>query len=98
MGRFGRGWQLARHSWSVVRADRSLAVFPVISALAGLVTAAAFFGSAAGIVAGTRLDWLGIVLAVIGLYLIIAIGIFCGVALSACAARALEGHDTTVFE
>jgi hypothetical protein len=98
MGRFGRGWQLANHSWSVVRADRSLVVFPMVSAIAGIIAAAVFFGAGAGLIAGTKTDWLGIVIAVIGVYLIIAIGIFCGVALSACAARALEGHDTTVFE
>jgi Family of unknown function (DUF6159) len=98
MGRFARGWQLAKHSWSVVQADRSLAVFPVISAIAGIVTAGVFFGAGAGIIAGTKADWAGIVLAVIGLYLITAIGIFCGVALSACAARALDGQDTTVAE
>jgi Family of unknown function (DUF6159)/Protein of unknown function (DUF4013) len=98
MGRYRRGWALAKHSWGVVKADRSLVVFPIISAIAGIVTAAVFFGAGAGIIAGTRADWIGIVLAVIGVYLLIAIGIFCGVALSACAARALEGHDTTVGE
>ncbi len=98
MGRYRRGWQLAKHSWAVVKADRSLAVFPVISAIAGAVTAVVFFGAGAGIIAGTHADWVGIVLGVIGVYLLIAIGIFCGVALSACAARALEGHETTVGE
>lgn len=98
MGRYRRGWALAKHSWGVVKADRSLVVFPIISAIAGITTAAVFFGAGAGIIAGTHADWVGIVLAVIGVYLLIAIGIFCGVALSACAARALEGHDTTVGE
>ena len=98
MGRIGRGWQLAKQSWSVVRGDRSLIVFPIVSAIAGIITAIVFFGAGVGLIAGTKTDWLGIVIAVIGVYLIIAIGIFCGVALSACAARALEGHDTTVGE
>lgn len=98
MGRYRRGWELAKHSWGVVKADRSLVVFPIISAIAGIVTAVVFFGAGAGIIAGTHADWVGIVLAVIGVYLLIAIGIFCGVALSACAALALEGHETTVSE
>ena len=98
MGRIGRGWQLAKQSWAVVKTDRSLVVFPIVSAIAGIVTAAIFFGAGVGLIAGTKTDWLGIVIAVIGVYLIIVIGIFCGVALSACAARALEGHDTTVSE
>jgi uncharacterized protein DUF6159 len=98
MGRLGRGWHLAQQSWAVVKADRSLVVFPIVSAVAGIVTAVIFFGAGTGLIAGTKTDWLGIVIAVIGVYLIIAIGIFCGVALSACAARALEGHDTAVAE
>lgn len=98
MGRFGRGWQLTKHSWSVVRADRSLLIFPVISALAGIVTAAVFFGAGAGIVSASDKDWIAIPFVVVGLYLIIVIGIFCRVALSACAARSLEGQDTTVGE
>jgi hypothetical protein len=51
-----------------------------------------------GRIAGTHADWVGIVLAVIGVYLLIAIGIFCGVGLTAFAARALDGHDTTIGE
>ena len=97
-GRFSRGWQLTKDSWAVVRADRSLVVFPIVSAIAGIVTAGVFFGTGAGIVTATDDDWLGIPFVVVGLYLLIVLGIFCGVALSACAARSLEGHDTTVGE
>jgi hypothetical protein len=35
---------------------------------------------------------------VVGLYPLIALSIFCNVALSACAVRALEGHDTSAGE
>jgi hypothetical protein len=98
MGRLGRGWQLTKESWAVIRSDRSLVVFPVISGIAGVVTAAVFFGAGAGIVSASDQDWVAIPFVVVGLYVIIAIGIFCGVALSACAARSLEGQDTTVSE
>ena len=30
MGRIGRGWQLTKTSWRVLRSDRSLAAFPVL--------------------------------------------------------------------
>jgi len=33
-GRISRGWTLAKRSWAVLRADRSLAWFPVASGLA----------------------------------------------------------------
>jgi Family of unknown function (DUF6159) len=98
MGRWARGWQLTKTSWRVVAGDRSLIAFPVISAIAALICAGIFFGAGAGVLGSNSLEWVGIVLIVIGLYLLIAISVFCGVALSACASRALEGQDTTVSE
>jgi Family of unknown function (DUF6159) len=98
MGRFARGWQMTKQSWAVVRADRSLLVFPVVAAGAGIATSIVFFGAGAGIVAASKDDWLAVPFVVAGLYVLVAIGIFCSVALSACASRALEGHDTTIAE
>jgi uncharacterized protein DUF6159 len=98
MGRMARGWALTKRSWAILRADRSLFIFPVIAAVAGIVTAGVFFGAGAGLIAASSADWAGIPFFVVGLYLLVALGIFCSVALSACAARALEGHDTTVGE
>ncbi len=98
MGRWARGWQLTKTSWSVVRSDRSLVAFPVISGVAALVCALVFFGAGAGLMSTKNLDILGIVVIVIGLYLLIVICVFCGVALTACASRSLEGHDTTIGE
>jgi hypothetical protein len=93
-----RGWALTKRSWAIVRADRSLLVFPVIAAVAGLLTALVFFGAGAGLVAASDADWVAIPFVVVGLYVLVALGIFCSVALSACAAQALEGRDTTVSE
>lgn len=98
MGRWARGWQLTKTSWSVVRTDRSLVAFPIISGVAALVCALVFFGAGAGLMSTKSLDILGIVVIVIGLYLLIVISVFCGVALTACASRSLEGHDTTIGE
>ncbi|HEY2635873.1 MAG TPA: DUF6159 family protein [Solirubrobacteraceae bacterium] len=98
MGRIGRGWDLTKRSWAVVKADRSLLVFPIIAAAAGIVVAGVFFGAGAGVVAASDKDWAAIPFVVVGLYLLILIGTFCNVALAACATRALEGEDTTVSE
>lgn len=98
MGRFARGWQMTKQSWAVVKADRSLLVFPVVAAGAGIAASIVFFGAGAGVIAASKNDWIGIPFLVVGLYVLVAIGIFCSVALSACASRALEGHDTTVAE
>jgi hypothetical protein len=98
MSRWARGWELTKTSWSVVKADRSLIAFPVISGIAALICALVFFGAGAGLMSSKSLEIVGIVVIVIGLYLLIVISVFCGVALTACAARSLEGHDTTVGE
>lgn len=96
MGRISRGWQLTKESWSVIRADRSLLVFPVVAGIAALVFAAAFGGGALALLDTSTP--LAIVLAVIGAYLLTVASVFCNVALMACAARALDGADTTPGE
>ena len=36
-GRIRRGWELAKQSWRVVKGDKSLLVFPIVSVALGLV-------------------------------------------------------------
>jgi Family of unknown function (DUF6159) len=96
MGRIGRGWQLSKESWAIVKADRSLLVFPVVAGIGALIAVAAFGGAGAGVYSTS--EPLAIVIGVIGLYVVIAVSTFCNVALTACAARALEGADTTPSE
>lgn len=42
MGRFARSWQMFKASWRVLRSRKELAVFPLLSGAAGLVTAIVF--------------------------------------------------------
>jgi len=98
MGRMARGWALTKQSWAVVRGDRTLLVFPVVAAVAGLLAALLLFGAGAGVVAATGSGWAGAPLFALGVYALTVISVFCSVALAACAARALEGHDTTFAE
>jgi len=39
---FSRSYELVRHSWAVLRQDREIMIFPVLSGLASLVVAASF--------------------------------------------------------
>ena len=96
MGRMGRGWALSKESWAIVKADRSLLVFPVIAGIGALIAVAVFGGAGAGLYSTSAP--LAIAIAVIGLYVVIAFSIFCNVALAACAARSLEGEDTRPSE
>lgn len=98
MSRVGRGWALARQSWAVVRADRSLLAFPAVSAVCALVVAAVFFGVGAGVGAAADSFWVALPFLVAGVYLLIVIGQFCAVALAACATASLDGADTTFAE
>jgi Family of unknown function (DUF6159) len=98
MGRIGRGWALTKQSWAVVKADRSLLVFPVVSAVCALVVAAIFFGAGAGLGASTNSVWVAVPFIVVGAYLLIVVAQFCAVALAACATRSLDGADTTFSE
>jgi hypothetical protein len=52
MQRIRNSWELAKVSWSVLRSDKSLAVFPFLSALAGL----AVVGVVAGLIAATGVN------------------------------------------
>jgi Family of unknown function (DUF6159) len=94
VGRIGRGWQLTKESWVVVRRDRSLMVFPVVAGIAGLVVVAIFGGAGAALYLGADSEPAAIVVLVIGAYVLVALSIFCNVALTACATRSLEGVDT----
>jgi hypothetical protein len=42
MGRFSNSWSLAQASWSVLKADKELIVFPVVSAIAAAIVALLF--------------------------------------------------------
>ena len=98
MNRIQRGWQLTKESWAIVRRDRSLLVFPVVAAISALLAAAIFVGGGIALQDSTGSEPLLIVVLVVGAYVLVAVSIFFNVALSACAARALEGHDTTPAE
>jgi hypothetical protein len=98
MGRIARGWQLTKQSWAIVRQDRSLLVFPLVAGIAGLIVAAVFVVAGVALYNSTDSEPALIAVLVVGLYPLIALSIFCNVALSACAVRALEGHDTSAGE
>jgi hypothetical protein len=98
MTRIRRGWELTKESWAVVRRDRSLMVFPVVAVFSALLVAVIFVGGGAALYDSSDSEPLLIAVLVVGAYVLIAVSIFFNVALSACAARSLEGHDTTPGE
>jgi Family of unknown function (DUF6159) len=96
-GRISRGFQLAKKSWAVLRADRSLMIFPVISFFAGVC--ALVLVITPGAIASAAADGSSVPLIVAGVvaaYVLTFVAIFFQVALAACAARSLEGENTSV--
>jgi hypothetical protein len=98
VGRIRRGWELTKQSWAVVKRDRSLMVFPVVAGLGGLVLAVLFGGGGYALYDSTGSEPAMIAVLVVGAYFVILVSVFCNVALSSCAARSLEGRDTTPSE
>lgn len=103
MGRFSRGWALAGQSWRVLKSDRSLVVFPVLSATFSTIVAALIFLPAAvveGLFSGgaeANQNSPVIAAAIVAvMYISTFIAIYFNVALAACAVRSLQGEDTSV--
>jgi hypothetical protein len=66
MGRFKRGWILSKQSWAVVKADKSLLAFPIISTVAAIITMIIFFGGGAAMAVAFGSAWGALPLVVIG--------------------------------
>ena len=82
----------------MVKRDRSLMVFPVVAGVGGLILAVLFGGGGYALYDSTGSEPVMIAVLVVGAYLVILVSVFCNVALSSCAARSLEGRDTTASE
>jgi hypothetical protein len=102
MGRIRRGWELTKQSWEVLKNDRSLVIFPILSTIFGILAVAAIWVPAffaRGVFEGHTVHNRDPVLYGAGLataYVSTFIAIFFNVALAACAARSLRGEDTKV--
>ncbi len=102
MGRISRGWALTRQSWEVLKSDKSLVIFPVLSAIFAIVATAAIWVPAAiisGLFTGQEVDQSNpvyYIAAAVTAYVATFIAIFFNAALAACAVRAMRGEDTTV--
>jgi Family of unknown function (DUF6159) len=104
MDRISRGWALTKQSWRVLKSDRSLAVFPILSTIFALIAVAAIWlptASMSGVFAGEAVNENNpgyYVAAVVTAYVSTFIAVFFNVALAACAVHSMQGEDTTVGE
>jgi Family of unknown function (DUF6159) len=101
MNRFMMSWEIAKRSWAVLRADKTLAWFPVLSALGSLVVVGVLAGlfAVAGIddsASGSTLEPIGYVLVVVAYLALAMVQTYFLAGLVAGADQRLRGHDSTV--
>lgn len=96
MGRIGRGWQLTKLSFNVIRKDKELLLFPLISGILILAIAASFIVPwfALGTITGS-IDAIFIIFWIVFYFVSFFISTFFNVALMGCAMKRLDGGDPT---
>jgi hypothetical protein len=101
MGRLSRSWELGKISWGVLRSDKTLAAFPVISAIVTLAIVAVF-GALIGLT-GVETDEgqeslkaIGYVFVVVGYIVLAFVTTYFTAALVAGANEVLDGRPTTL--
>ena len=97
VGRFGRSWELMKISLSIIRKDKEILLFPLLSGIIMVIIGITFIG---GIFFAGFLGFVGtplsIVLFFIMYLLFYFIGIYFNSAVIGCATIRLEGGDPTV--
>ena len=101
MGRIGLGWQLTKTSWRVLRKDKELLVFPLISGLVLILILAGFVGGMfatvglEGVLSGNS-SWLLIPLFVAYYIVAFFVSIFFNAAVIGAATIRLNGGNPTL--
>jgi hypothetical protein len=101
MSRFQTSWEIAKRSWAVLKSDKTLAWFPVLSALGSLLVVGIIGGviAVAGIDSkstGDSLQPIGWVLIVVAYLALAMVQTYFLAALVAGADQRLRGNDSTV--
>lgn len=101
--KFSNSWELAKESYGVLKQDKEMMIFPVLSAFMTILLLASFF-----IPAATMIDWatldtdspttkaLGAVLTFMFYFIGYFVMLFCNTALLHCAKMRFSGGDPTV--
>ena len=95
-GRIGTGWRLAKDSWALMRADGSLAFFPLIATAFVSVVLALTLTPGLVISAAVERDWIVIPFMLLGGYGTTFFVAYFNVALAATVRESMDGQDTTL--
>jgi len=97
-GRIQRGWALTKQSFRVLRDDRSLLLFPIISIPVAVAATAIVMGPGVALYTADNQEAILIAFGVVTLYVLTFVTVFFNVALAAAASTGLSGGDSTVGE
>jgi len=100
MGKFGRSWQLMKTSLGVLRKDKEIMIFPVLSFIACAIILVSFFAGFwfLGLPSNDSIQWIWIVVMFLIYFFLFFIVIFFNTAIIACANIRLNGGDPTVSD
>jgi hypothetical protein len=104
MGRISRGWTVTKQSWGVLKSDRSLVIFPILSTIFAILAVVAIWAPTAAISGVLETETINerdpayYVAIAATAYVSTFIATFFNVALASCAVRSLRGEDTKVGE
>jgi uncharacterized protein DUF6159 len=94
MGRVRTGWRLARASWSVLRADSSLAIYPAVAIIVAMLAFWVVAGVGIAVGQAVSASWLTVAFLVAGIYAAVYFVVYFNVALAAAAQQSIDGRDT----
>jgi hypothetical protein len=100
MGKFSNSWQLMKTSLGVLRKDKEIMIFPVLSFIACALLLVSFFTGFwfLGLPSITTSWWLWVVSVILIYFVLFFIVIFFNTAIIACANIRLNGGDPTVSD
>jgi hypothetical protein len=100
MGKFGTSWQLMKTSLGVLRKDKEIMLFPILSFFSCVIILLSFFAGFwfLGLPSMDTTPWLWVIVVFLLYFILFFIVIFFNTAIIACANIRLNGGDPTVSD
>lgn len=95
-GKLATGWSLAKASWAVLKADRSLAIFPVLALVCAAVASLLIGSVGVAVANGTGVKWLVLLFILAAIYVAVFFLVYFNVALAGAARLSIDGRDTSL--
>lgn len=98
MTRIKQDWRLTKDSWAVLKADRSLALFPLLSLAASVIAFVLLIAPGVGAAVAAETAWPVIPFFLIASYAATFAAVYFNVALAGATVQAMAGKDTRLSD